>query len=377
VEDDDATESTSLLRGRDRRSRGTFTSFGKRRHPEEDGALETTDDPLMTKAYGDEQAWSSSLPQWTWILQFVILAPINIVLVGQIALLMTSALHQTPADGNPVLPTYLLVVGLTVLLLLPMTPFIHRFTYQIPTLLFFVFVGCLIYNLLAFPFSPNARLKHRFVQQIDLDTGVNNVSLSGLDGYVQDIISVLPSAAGQPLCCGDIPLVASGGLQTCTWHGLAPDVVPKDITMAPYSNRTLKGYKSWLAYNATFYNQSATFTFRGRNTKQYRLLFDSPVSSVHIEDGATDPRFKTITEKGSYQVRLFPRTWDKTMTVNVTWSEEQAEGQTGKVMALWSDANQHGTIPAYDEIRRFQPIWAAVTKAGDGLVEGWKAFELR
>ena len=92
--EDEPTESTSLLRGNDSRGGETFTRHGKRRHPDNDGALDDSEDKLLTKAYGDEQAWSSSLPQWTWILQFLILAPINVVIVGQIALLLTSALKQ-------------------------------------------------------------------------------------------------------------------------------------------------------------------------------------------------------------------------------------------------------------------------------------------
>jgi hypothetical protein len=33
-----------------------------------------------------------------------------------------------------------------------------------------------------------------------------------------------------------------------------------------------------------------------------------------------------------------------------------------------------GTIPALDEVQRFAPKWATVTKAMDGLVEGSKPF---
>lgn len=92
--DDEPTESTSLLRGGDSRGGDTFKKLGKRRHPDNDGTLDDSEDKMLTKAYGDEQAWSSSLPQWTWIVQFVILAPINIVIIGQMALLLTSALKQ-------------------------------------------------------------------------------------------------------------------------------------------------------------------------------------------------------------------------------------------------------------------------------------------
>ena len=43
-------------------------------------------------------------------------------------------------------------------------------------------------------------------------------------------------------------------------------------------------------------------------------------------------------------------------------------------MCGWSDANQLDTIPAFDELRRFEPVWSAVVKTSDGLVEGWKGF---
>ncbi|KAK5700397.1 hypothetical protein LTR17_022966 [Elasticomyces elasticus] len=376
AEDDEATESTSLLRGRDNRQQGTFAHHGKRRQPEEEG-LEDSEDPFLTKAYGDEQAWSSSLPQWTWILQFLILAPINIILVGQIALLLTSAMHQTPADGNAVLPIYLLIAGFAVLILLPLTPFLHRFTYQLPTLLFLVFVGCLAYNLVAFPFSRDARMKHYFVQTIDLDSGKNNVTLVGLDGYVQDIIAELPSAAGRDVHCGAMDQAMRVGLQSCSWSGLAPKVVPEQAALAPYTNKTMQGPQRWLDYNVTFANNSASFSVQGHNTQMCRLVFDNPVSNVVIEDAATDPRSGSVAKNGSSQVRLFSRTWEKTFSVNVTWDGGQkAKGQTGQVACSWAES-EGGEIPALDEIKRFEPVWSAVTKAGDGLVEGFKKFELR
>ena len=94
AEDNEPTENTSLLRGSDSRGGDTFSRFGKRRHPDTDGSLDERDDKLLVKAYGDEQAWSSSLPQWTWIIQFLVLAPINIIILGQISLLLTTGLSK-------------------------------------------------------------------------------------------------------------------------------------------------------------------------------------------------------------------------------------------------------------------------------------------
>lgn len=137
----EATERTSLLRGRTTRANNhTFTGLSRRR-ADRDEVADDVDDPYLSKHYIDEQAWSSSLPQWTWILQFLFLAPINIIIVGQILLLLTASLNQTPADGNSVLPIYLLTAVLTILLLLPLMPFLHRVTFHVPTFLFLIFIG--------------------------------------------------------------------------------------------------------------------------------------------------------------------------------------------------------------------------------------------
>jgi hypothetical protein len=240
----------------------------------------------------------------------------------------------------------------------------------VPTLLFLIFAGCLIYTLLAFPFSRDARLHVYFVQTVDLNTGINNVTVTGLDGYLQDIIGEFPSAAGQPLRCStNAAPITRRGLKTCVWHGLAPNVLATEITQL-----TIDDYKSWLDLNITSANNTAHFSIRGRNTKSCRLVLDNLISDLSIEDAASDPRYNPISDGGTAQILLASRTWDKNFHVNVTWSEQEAKNQTGRVVCAWSDANQHGTIPAYDEFRRFAPVWSTVVKSSDGLVEGYKEF---
>lgn len=375
-DENEPTERTSLLnRSESRASHHTFTRFSRRR-ADRDEVPEDTEDPYLNKAYMDEQAWSSKLPQWTWVLQFLVLAPINVIIIGQIALLVTSAVKQTAADGNSVFGSYIIIAGLSVLILLPLAPFLHRFSYHIPTFLFLVFIGCLIYNLLAFPFSRESRMKYYFLQQMDLSTGVNNVSVTGLDGYVQTIVAEMPSAGGQSSPCGDS--AGRKGLTECLYHGLAPNVVPKGYPGLSVShNSTLKhAYKSWLDLNVTRHGDSAAFSLRGLNTKQCRFSFDHVVSSVVVEDGASDPRMQPVPEEGSKLVHLFGRTWDKTFRVNVTWAEGGAKGQTGRAICSWEDVNQPGTIPAFDELKRFEPFWSAITKTSNGLLEGFKSFEV-
>ena len=209
-----------------------------------------------------------------------------------------------------------------------------------------------------------------FVQTVDLDTGINNATLTGLSGYIQDIVNELPSAASQPLSCSQGAVgVPRLGLQSCVWHGLAPNVLATEV-----SALTKGGYKDWLSFNVSSVNNTASFSIQGRNTKACRLIFDNFVSDLSIEEAASDPRYDPVSEKGIAQIRLASRTWDKMFHVNVTWADQEAKNQTGRIMCMWSDANQRGTIPAFDEARRFAPVWTAVIKADDGLVEGWKDF---
>jgi hypothetical protein len=152
VVDDDATETTSLLRG-DRRS---FARYSGRRESVDDEGSDRADEHTqldLKQPYPGEQEWSGKLPGWIWFLQLLLIAPIVLILVGQIALLLTSALHQTPADGNSSLFIYLVFAVFTTLLLAPTGPFIHRFTWHVPTFVFLICVATVIYNLVAFPFS--------------------------------------------------------------------------------------------------------------------------------------------------------------------------------------------------------------------------------
>jgi len=382
-EPEEVNERTGLLRGRERKTKNTFARFGGRRNQDTNSVMSVTEDPLLVKAYGNEQAWSGSLPRWTWILQFLVLAPINIILVGQIALFVTSALHQTPADGNSVLNVYLTMAALTVLLMLPLSPFLHRFTYHLPTFFFFIFVGCLIYNLLAFPFSREARLKHYFVQNIDLDTGNNTVQLTGVEGYVETIVDEIPSVAGQSWTCGKTDDPRRAGLQACRWEGLAPNVVPTTENSSSLGNHSKNPYLDWVQYNISTSGEEASISFRGLETKNCRLLFDTPVNSYHIENTTERVHVKPKPSRGEdrsragmSELRLFTREWEKDFRVNVTWADGEPKGKTGKVGCMWADANQPGVIPALDEIWRFEPVWSVVSKGGDGLVEGWRDWKI-
>ncbi|KAL9028892.1 MAG: hypothetical protein Q9196_002800 [Gyalolechia fulgens] len=387
--DEEATERTSLLRS-DRHT--TFAHYPHRNeNPTEEHALDETKE---RKVYLGEQAWSWSLPGWLWILQFLLLSVIPIILTGEVALFFTSATSQTLADGSSILLPYIAIAFFTILLLIPVSPFIHRYTYHVPTFLFIAFVGTLIYNLLAFPFSPNNRLKVYFDQRVDLDTGINTVSLTGIkDGpYLRQIATSLPSAAGQEITCVD----SKGrlGLQECSWHGLPPEVVPSISPLRSEIPPEFR-YAGWLSYDITHGNMTrneAHITVSGKNTRACKLMFDTPISDFSVSGAAAeDERFPKVPTEGSKELRLWSRTWEKPWHVKVRWNggkdndrsfqsvglrkqQGSGHGLNGRVVCLWSDANESGVIPALDEVWKYAPTWVAVSKNSDGLVEGSKRF---
>lgn len=426
-EDDDATETTSLLRSEQHPrtfSRGYGSRHGSRRASLDARSVLSISTnrrrPLHPEpSFPGEQAWSGKLPRWTWLLQLLLLAPINIILVGQVALLITSALHQTLADGSSALTVYLLIAVFAVLLLVPALPFLHRFSVRIPTFLFLVFVGTLIYNLVAFPFSPANKLKVYFIQRVDLDTGINEASLTGLDGFVQPIIAQLPSAAGQHITCGPPDTASRAGLIKCSWSGLTPLVVPRDgHSKHPVPpGEDLKYLSSWVTFNAsrttldegdeamidsTVAPNTATIDVVGRNTRACRLFFDPPVTDLRVRNAGENQnnRYPRTGPAGANELRLWSRGWEQPFTVDIGWDANDQNGShcgrrrcrnhhsdddengdrfrglDGKAQCIWSDANEPGVIPALDEIRANIPRWAIVSKLADGLVEGTKSFAL-
>ncbi|KAF2464598.1 endoplasmic reticulum metallopeptidase 1 [Lindgomyces ingoldianus] len=369
--DDDATETTSLLRG----DRQSFARYGSRRQSTSEGTDHEERRGLLDlgKPFPGEQEWSGKLPSWLWIIQFLLLIPFVIILVGQVSLLMTSALYQTPADGSSTLFIYIGFAALATLLVAPNGPFIHRFTYHIPTFLFLVCVGTLIYNLVAFPFSRDHRLKVYFVQQVDCDSGVNTVSLTGLDEYVQSIVREIPSAQGQPMNCTTPDIATRKELKKCAWNGLPAQVVPRQD--APFSNKTY--HDTWLDYSIVKGKNPNEATIRvvGLNTRACRVFFDSPIVDLVVEGGVSDPRFNATGDTGSRELRLWHRNWSQPWNISVKWDGDANSTLSGRVVCLWSDANT-GAIPAYDEVLHYMPVWSIATKLGDGLVEGSKRFKV-
>ncbi|KAJ5084515.1 Peptidase M28 [Penicillium alfredii] len=397
-QDDDGeepTESTSLLRSQ---PRTTFANYVRVSGDNSVHALHDEEEETDPNVHGHEQTWSASLPRWTWVVQLLLTVPVVLMLLAPLALLMTSALYQTGQDGSPQLIVYICIAGLTTLLFAPMLPFIHRYTYHLPIFLLLVLAGTLIYNLVAFPFSDSNRVKVFFSQEVDLDRGVSIASLTGMPPYVGDVVHGLPSAAGQPDSC-HWTLRGKNSVQRCPWNAPAPHVVSSDssssLSSVVFKSNDLVHMSpgpspDWVSFDITRPTPKSPyirFEISGQNTRACRITLDSPSSLSNfsiVGSSPPDDRFLHPSPHGVHEIRLWSRTWGSTWTVDAELLEDDENEDSpaddspikGRISCLWSDNNRPGLIPALDEVRQFSPPWVAVTKLSDGLVEGYREFEL-
>lgn len=254
--------------------------------------------------------------------------------------------------------------------LVPALPFMPKVHWSLIAIVTISFLATFSYNMLAFPFSSDSPLKVYFQQTLNLDTLENQVRLTGVAPYLRaSIVAEIPSAYGKAVDCRPDPVRA--GLQTCTWSGLAPNVVVSSSDGQP---------QDWLHFNATRLlgkTKMGRISVGGADTRNCRLYFLHPITSVYVSGASGNGSMQegyAIASGGLREVRLWSRTWERTFEVTFGW-EHDAEAVVGEVACEWAELVE-GRIPAFDEVVSALPRWAAVTKYGDGLVEGTKVFAI-
>ncbi|KAG6040582.1 hypothetical protein E4U41_000090 [Claviceps citrina] len=345
--------------------------------------------------YEDEQGWSGRLPSWTWFIQFLLLGPVYVVILGNLALVHTTSMSMTSTDGSSLLAPLMGVGIMTILLLLPLMPFLHRVSHHIPVFLLVVFAATLVYNLMAFPFSVTNRFKFFFQQVIDVDERTNVVSLMGLEDFVRPVMTSLPTAAGQEIECSG-PTVRAD-LKTCRYNA---SLLPPDV-----ANGTK--LEDLVAIEASKNADATSITVKvdGLNTRTCFLDTSSPIFGFRVEGGGKrDSRFGSLPIDGLRHMQLWRRKWEGPWTVTldlgdgrfaaagggkagIEMEEEEEEELELRASSLdemsvtarcvWSDANEARKVPALHEIKQYMPGWATVTKASVGLVEVKKTVKLK
>ncbi|KIO31881.1 hypothetical protein M407DRAFT_19145 [Tulasnella calospora MUT 4182] len=356
---------------------------------EEAEASEPTERSSLLPKHADRDEWvieDHRLATPLWGIEFLLAAGFPIILATQIALLLLTSTSQTLSDGNNPLSVYLMIAISSVLIILPLAPFIHKIHRIFSLVLVFILIITVAYNMLAFPFSMSSPLKVYFQQTVNLDANATEphslVELVAVQGYLDRY--VVPSTpSGQDainkgqLTCG--PTVGKRvGLWSCRYPGPPPNVAPisaNDIG-TEFGSSAVK--PDLITFNATRLTaNTGKITVKGRNTRSCRLYFDDPIKAAHVKGGndRVQPGY-VVPEDGVKEVRLWSRTWDKEFEVLVEWDGKvKKQKVTGRVACEWAEMRE-GRIPALEEVLGFSPMWTAVTKLEDGLVEAYKKFEM-
>jgi hypothetical protein len=363
--DEDATETTPLRvgeQGYGSSDQPTFASTYRRTAQADEPSAPS---PLKSyPPYEHEQAWSGRLPTWTWFLQFLLLAPVHIIIIGNLGLIQTASMNMTGADGGGLLAPLMGVGIITIILLLPLTPFMHRITRHVPLFLFLVFVATFIYNLAAFPFSVNYRYKLYFQEVIDVDAETNVASLSGLPEYAHSVVSSIPTATIHGFECSKKSPRA--GLTACEYDA---------SSLPPFlANGTDLKKLITVTSSKSSDEKTAKLNINVVESKMCILDLSEAVFGFEIKNGAPpDSRFGSIPTTGLKRITLFKREWEGSWEVILQLTDEgrtlSQEPLEVTVRCAYSDMNDEKTIPVLHELYQYMPKWAVITKAAVGLVE--------
>ncbi|CAG9942204.1 unnamed protein product [Clonostachys rosea f. rosea IK726] len=394
----DATETTPLRAGEQGYGSNNQTTFASTYRQSVSLPSSEPSPKPRPQPYGHEQSWSGHLPNWTWFIQFIVLAPIPVLMIGNVGLLAMSALGNTGTDGGSLLVPILAIAAVSTVLLLPITPFIHRVTHHVPLFLLLVFMATLIYNLATFPFSVNNRFKFYFHQVVDLNDDTNTVSLSGLNPFIHNIVSSLPSTANQKLNCS--PGGRGKNSHVCRYDASS---LPLNLVSGVKVEDLLK-----VTVPESYDGSSVDVVVDAVDTRLCYLESSIPISGFTVEGaGPLQERFGgKIQDSGVKRIDLWRRDRSRPWKLNLKLkakelSEEASEDEDPTaddrdelklraetnaladdslvvtIRCAYSDANEPTTIPALTELHRYMPPWAAVTKFSAGLVEIQKNFTIQ
>ncbi|KAF7563581.1 hypothetical protein G7046_g518 [Stylonectria norvegica] len=401
-EPDEPTERTPLRAGEQGYGSNTRPSFAttyRRSVSEPEPAASSMQ---RYEPFNGEQLWSGRLVSWTWFIQFLLLAPVPLVMIGNLGLLAMSSLHMTATDGGSVLTPLLAIGVLSIVLLLPITPFIHRVTHHVPVFLLCIFIGTLAYNLIAFPFSANNRFKFYFQQVLDLDNGTDIVTLTGIKRYTLDIIDSIPTATTQKIHCEKS---VRPFLVDCSYDSsaLPPRLVKGKTPEELMTVTTLDGTDE----------STARFQIQALDTRICGIESSRPIYGFSVDGGVSrDTRFGSFPQDGLRNILITRRDrdlpWNLTMALreNSPFVEDDFKGSDPKhpstenyfgrpqlhegttlsrrsesfevtISCAWSDANDVNAIPTLHELKQYMPSWAVVTKKDAALVKVRKTFKIQ
>lgn len=308
-----------------------------------------------------------------WLVQVILLVPANLVVFGQIALLLVSGTAETGVEDVSLWTPYTLVALFSVILLMPISPFIYRVDRGVVFFFVILFATTAIHNLFVFPFSSESRYKLFFHQTVDLDTGTSIISYKGSERYIRDVIAQLPSAAGKDVSCissvSDRP-----DLLSCSYDGA--DSFPHVVKPMKNGSQETE-YTAWIKVRKEQgeVRNKATLYLDAIESRTCNLNFAANITSFQVRGGnGGTGSFGRAPKAGFNHILLYRRDWDRPWIVDIEWDQDALTDIGGLVSCNWDDLNSQGAVPAYDESLRYIPDWVAVTKLTAGVIRGTKTF---
>ncbi|KAI0311189.1 hypothetical protein OF83DRAFT_1069216 [Amylostereum chailletii] len=324
-----------------------------------------------------------------WVAQMVFTVPVPVLQLGNILFLWVRSMAQTVPDGGWVGIIYAPTSLLSILLLLPLTPFAHKLHRSLTTLVLALFVLTTAYAWLAWPFTTSdARLKVFFAHHVELAnittpaTGPLKIEratteLTALAGYVDRVVHELPSswtARARPGAVQCAMARRQPGLRTCAWaldEAWHPSLSPSPAGGDEAEQED--GAKAWIVANVTRVERTeARFRIRGAGTRACRVYLDNRAMkrvrarAVHVEDdgrldekggeggeeeeedgGEEEWRVYEVPEGVQVrEARLWSRTWGSEFEVEIEFGEGTSEGTSegadadrveGRVACTWAE----------------------------------------
>lgn len=363
---------------------------------------------------------------YDWSLQFLILVPINFLLTYLSVTLVLEAINQTIQESLE--SNYFVFAALfvsSIALTAPLVSFSYKLNYFFGLLLLLSIVISIFNSLFEPSFTPEAPLKFRFAQTINLDTSSPQakVEVYGREGFLSEILKDLPSiktndrkidcepqSDGNELCkyVAKRPYLVDGTSNDLHSY-LTVNVLKSSNEESPYapltaeleinakSNRYCSLTFNSTTYKSGYYGKSPLRIFTYYHDKYTNKTISNPynldtmasVPSGPSKDANGNEVFKFLA--GIDAIHLHKLNWDQdSYHIGLQWipkwledgeEQEPADSPNNKlgisVSCYWGeydgtsiiDGESKRILPAYDELLQYTPRSTSFSNRYEGLVK--------
>jgi hypothetical protein len=362
---------------------------------------------------------------YDWSLQFLLLVPLNFLFTYTSFSLILEGINQTVQESLESHHfVFVVILAASITLAIPLVSFSYKLNYLFALFLVLSAVLGTFNSLFSEPFTPEAPLKFRFAQTIDLDSSVPNakVEVYAREGFLPNILEDLPSvkSSDQNVTCK----AQSDGNELCEYaaerpylfNGTSDDLFSYlTVTVkksddnsdpSPYAPLTAEieinvkdNRACTLAFNTTSYKTGSHGKSPLRLVTYYqdkqsnKSLHSYPKAMASVPSGPSKDAngnevFKHLS--GIDSVNLHKLNWDQqSYHIGLQWipkwledGEEQEPSDSPNnqlgvtVSCYWGEYDDVSVIdgeikrkmPAYDELLEYTPRYTSFSNRYEGLV---------